>query len=241
MYEEKRGNLGSCAFLLPLRPASTEKIVSPSSLSNLSAAYVWGKWANMEGDTIDDNETRRVDARWRFAAGRSGAQAYSGRRTQLAFEEVGRALTRTAAACGFRWNSYVRKQYQSGIELAKKQRKELRKQIGVHSANLPGTVKQPPIRRAEGEKELSIDDVILFLQQFKESPAAADVRHEKEKLTEQLTALQKEVEDLREENESLRNKLEMTEEDYKALIDIMDRARRMVNSKEDDRKSAQSL
>ena len=40
--------------------------------------------------------------------------------TQLsAFEEVGRALTRTAAACGFRWNSYVRKQYQSGIELAK--------------------------------------------------------------------------------------------------------------------------
>ncbi|KNX34488.1 MULTISPECIES: sporulation-specific transcriptional regulator GerR [Bacillus amyloliquefaciens group] len=162
--------------------------------------------------------------------------------TQLsAFEEVGRALTRTAAACGFRWNSYVRKQYQSGIELAKKQRKELRKQIGVHSANLPGTVKQPPIRRAEGEKELSIDDVILFLQQFKESPAAADMRHEKEKLKEQLTALQKEVEDLREENESLRNKLEMTEEDYKALIDIMDRARRMFNSKEDDRKSAQSL
>ncbi|MDI5788149.1 RsfA family transcriptional regulator [Bacillus licheniformis] len=48
--------------------------------------------------------------------------------TQLsAFEEVGKALSRTAAACGFRWNSFVRKQYQSGIELAKKQRKELRK------------------------------------------------------------------------------------------------------------------
>ena len=67
------------------------------------------------------------------------------------------------------------------------------------------------------------------------------MRHEKEKLAEQLTALQKEVEDLREENESLRNKLEMTEEDYKALIDIMDRARRMVNSKDDERKSAQGL
>lgn len=40
--------------------------------------------------------------------------------TQLsAFEEVGKALSRTAAACGFRWNSYVRKQYQAGIELAK--------------------------------------------------------------------------------------------------------------------------
>lgn len=45
--------------------------------------------------------------------------------TQLqAFEEVGKRLSRTAAACGFRWNSIVRKQYKSGIELAKKQRKE---------------------------------------------------------------------------------------------------------------------
>ena len=45
--------------------------------------------------------------------------------TQLrAFEEVGRQLSRTSAACGFRWNSFVRKQYKSGIELAKKQRKE---------------------------------------------------------------------------------------------------------------------
>ena len=45
--------------------------------------------------------------------------------TQLkAFEEVGKQLSRTSAACGFRWNSFVRKQYKSGIELAKKQRKE---------------------------------------------------------------------------------------------------------------------
>src|SRR3954470_22413538 len=50
--------------------------------------------------------------------------------TQLqAFEEVGKQLSRTSAACGFRWNSYVRKQYKSGIELAKKQRKELKKQL----------------------------------------------------------------------------------------------------------------
>ena len=46
--------------------------------------------------------------------------------TQLqAFEEVGRLLSRTAAACGFRWNSYVRKQYKEEIELAKKQRKDV--------------------------------------------------------------------------------------------------------------------
>lgn len=45
----------------------------------------------------------------------------------------------------------------------------------------------------------------------------------------------KELEDLRSENQTLRNQLEMTEEDYKALIDIMDRARKMVVSKEDGR------
>lgn len=50
--------------------------------------------------------------------------------TQLqAFEEVGRRLSRTAAACGFRWNSYVRKQYKEEIELAKKQRKERKKRL----------------------------------------------------------------------------------------------------------------
>ena len=48
--------------------------------------------------------------------------------TQLqAFEEVGKKLSRTSAACGFRWNSYVRKQYKSDIETAKIYRKQLKK------------------------------------------------------------------------------------------------------------------
>lgn len=44
--------------------------------------------------------------------------------TQLAaFKEVAKLLARTPAACGFRWNSYVRKQYQEEIQLAKQDRK----------------------------------------------------------------------------------------------------------------------
>ena len=40
--------------------------------------------------------------------------------TQLAaFEEVGEKLGRTPAACGFRWNSCVRKNYESAIQIAK--------------------------------------------------------------------------------------------------------------------------
>ena len=44
--------------------------------------------------------------------------------TQLvAFKEVAKLLARTPAACGFRWNSYVRKQYQEEIQQAKQNRK----------------------------------------------------------------------------------------------------------------------
>lgn len=44
--------------------------------------------------------------------------------TQLAaFKEVAKLLNRTPAACGFRWNSYVRKQYQEEIQQAKQNQK----------------------------------------------------------------------------------------------------------------------
>ncbi|KYC75117.1 sporulation-specific transcriptional regulator GerR [Bacillus licheniformis] len=153
--------------------------------------------------------------------------------TQLsAFEEVGKALSRTAAACGFRWNSFVRKQYQSGIELAKKQRKELRKKIGIHSANLPGSVKMVSESKAEN---LTLDDVIEYLEKLKEAPVQKDFIDEKKKLAEEINELKQEVEKLRSENQSLKKKLELTEEDYKALIEIMERARKMVVLQGDER------
>ncbi|MPQ26136.1 sporulation-specific transcriptional regulator GerR [Bacillus paralicheniformis] len=153
--------------------------------------------------------------------------------TQLsAFEEVGKALSRTAAACGFRWNSFVRKQYQSGIELAKKQRKELRKKIGIHSANLPGSVKTVSGSNAEN---LTLDDVIQYLEKLKEAPAQKDFIDEKKKLAEEINELKQEVEKLRSENQSLKKRLELTEEDYKALIEIMERARKMVVLQEGER------
>src|SRR5699024_1558572 len=45
-------------------------------------------------------------------------------KTQLeAFKEVAEKLSRTSAACGFRWNAAIRKRYEDAIELAKKERK----------------------------------------------------------------------------------------------------------------------
>jgi len=46
-------------------------------------------------------------------------------KTQLeAFKEVAKRLLRTSAACGFRWNATIRKQYQDAINTAKEERKQ---------------------------------------------------------------------------------------------------------------------
>ncbi|MFD1360239.1 RsfA family transcriptional regulator [Lentibacillus salinarum] len=50
-------------------------------------------------------------------------------KTQLeAFKEVAEQLSRTSAACGFRWNASIRKDYQAAIEGAKEDRKHNNRQ-----------------------------------------------------------------------------------------------------------------
>lgn len=51
-------------------------------------------------------------------------------KTQLeAFKEVAEQLSRTSAACGFRWNATIRKYYQDRVQLAKEERKQNGKNI----------------------------------------------------------------------------------------------------------------
>lgn len=46
-------------------------------------------------------------------------------KTQLeAFKEVAEKLSRTSAACGFRWNASIRQQYQRAIQMAREERKQ---------------------------------------------------------------------------------------------------------------------
>ncbi|TFJ94551.1 RsfA family transcriptional regulator [Lentibacillus salicampi] len=50
-------------------------------------------------------------------------------KTQLeAFKDVAKQLSRTSAACGFRWNASIRKQYQEAIENAREDRKQHNRQ-----------------------------------------------------------------------------------------------------------------
>lgn len=155
--------------------------------------------------------------------------------TQLqAFEEVGRKLSRTAAACGFRWNSYVRKQYKAGIELAKKQRKEYKKQaLEVEEYDIPP---KESINNTIDNK-ITIQEVITFLERFDKSQEAnlSTIEQENKHLKDTIAKIKEELSVLQQENETLKNNLQVIEEDYKALIEIMERARKMVVFQEDER------
>lgn len=165
--------------------------------------------------------------------------------TQLAaFEEVGQKLGRTAAACGFRWNSTVRKKYEAAIQIAKAQRqKNKRKASGADSAartdsNVQtGSTSAGSVPVAEGKSvdELSFDAVIRFLRQQKENMQRF------KQLEKELKEKNEEIERLKSENEKMKSELDNVQtdyreinDDYKTLIRIMDRARKLAVLSEDE-------
>ncbi|MDR6224821.1 RsfA family transcriptional regulator [Desmospora profundinema] len=156
--------------------------------------------------------------------------------TQLnAFEEVAEKLGRTPAACGFRWNSLVRKKYEAAIQIAKSQRQKRNKE---KNAQVRG-------RAAEGDLNLgqdrlsSLDAIIRFLRQHKAE--VAEMRKRQMDLEKEMEEQEEEIQRLSKENEEMRGQLNHVEtdyrvvnDDYKALIQIMDRARKLALLDEDE-------
>lgn len=170
--------------------------------------------------------------------------------TQLAaFEEVGQRLGRTAAACGFRWNSCVRKRYDAAISIAKSQRQQLKK-MGRISAPAPAVVAEveivatPPARQApssvefaksELDEEQQIESVIRMLVNQKE------LSRRVKQLERELEGKELEIKELTEANERARKELDQVQgvnEDYRALVQIMDRARKLAFLQEEDSNKA---
>ncbi|KWW11561.1 MULTISPECIES: RsfA family transcriptional regulator [Peribacillus] len=150
--------------------------------------------------------------------------------TQLkAFEEVGKQLSRTSAACGFRWNSFVRKQYKSGIELAKRQRKEQAVLEPDAEQNPVAAVEHSKFEQEESQEEvqdsITLQKVILYLTKMDEF-FQVDNR-EKERISAHSLLIEQENCRLQEENALLRENLNAVEEDYRALMQIMERARKL--------------
>lgn len=155
--------------------------------------------------------------------------------TQLAaFEEVAEKLGRTPAACGFRWNSCVRKNYDAAIQIAKSQRQGLNKRRRKKQVS----VSQSELER-QSDPVSSLATVIRFLRQHKQEYAETSKRVRQ--LEKQLSEREAELEQLRTEHEELKRKVNNTEadyqsinDDYKALIKIMERARKLALLDEED-------
>lgn len=174
--------------------------------------------------------------------------------TQLtAFEEVGERIGRTAAACGFRWNSCVRKKYEAAIGIAKAQRQKrnyMKKQgslVGNPAISSLATMEMDEASyRNEGvtEETISIDAVIRFLRSWKNT--IQDTSRHVKSLEKELREKEEQLARLREANEQLSAQVNevqvdyrVVNDDYKALIQIMDRARRLafLNEEEEEAKT----
>lgn len=147
--------------------------------------------------------------------------------TQLAaFEEVGKKLSRTSAACGFRWNSLVRKRYENAISLAKKQRKELakkNKELSKAKKERPAVrVVEPVLEKNDASGSLNLKQVIAYLEKLDQE----GVEHQA--YEERLLAVQKERDELLKAYQKRTAELNSIKSDYQALIQIMDRARRFT-------------
>jgi prespore-specific regulator len=172
--------------------------------------------------------------------------------TQLsAFEEVGERIGRTSAACGFRWNSCVRKKYEAAIQIAKAQRQK-RNQMKKHSAvnsqvAVISALDEEDVSSVKhdsvSEESISIDAVIRFLRQWKGNNQ--DVTRQIRALEKDLRERDEELIKVKRENERLLKQVNevqtdyrVVNDDYKALIQIMDRARKMafLSEEEDEHK-----
>ena|SRR5699024_5248437 len=162
--------------------------------------------------------------------------------TQLnAFEEVGDCLNRTSAACGFRWNAEIRNQYIQAIELAKRQRKEKKRELNKYKTNAP-VKSQPTMTPPRMEEEntlifeendvnsepLSLQKVIQYLQSIQ-----TDIYYQQqyetntEHLKQSNQQLQNYITTIERELSLTKKKLQTMEEDYQTFMQIMDRARKM--------------
>ncbi|WP_078554873.1 RsfA family transcriptional regulator [Bacillus alkalicellulosilyticus] len=179
--------------------------------------------------------------------------------TQLAaFEEVGQRLSRTSAACGFRWNSAIRKKYEAAITLAKKQRKKTKQpqenqEVYLTEVAAEQTIEQENVEEIQEElveptvevetvsKTITMKDVIDYLTSVSgKSVEQQQLEKDNEALRNEIAQLKEKNRKIEKEIESLKKEKDIINEDYRSLIGIMDRARKMSIIVEDESKLSKS-
>lgn len=110
-------------------------------------------------------------------------------KTQLqAFSEAGEQLSRTPAACGFRWNATLRKQYENEIQQAKKNRRTR------------AFVKSNQVTANPGIHEImkGIEDLQRFYLQVGESESFRKIYEENSHLKEKLNDYENRLQQIKE-------------------------------------------
>lgn len=145
--------------------------------------------------------------------------------TQLkAFEEAAGLLGRTPAACGYRWNGVVRKDYRADIDEAKKSRKR------QHGDLMPSESLATAVQNGVATSD-SIQEVIDFLTTYDERyqklrAYLSQVEEEKENLASRVEALQQQLQSQNMIDQPVSSK--QLEEDSRTLVAIMERARKLL-------------
>lgn len=158
--------------------------------------------------------------------------------TQLrAFEEVAEKLGRTSAACGFRWNSTVRRNYESAIAIAKGQRQKnkLKRANNRRVEKIDSLVVSEELTVLPKEN-LDFDAIIQFIKNQKQ--VYQEVIKRTRFLEDELVKKEKQIEDLKKENQRIQ--MEQTtaksvNDDYLALVQIMERARKLAFLEADEK------
>lgn len=151
--------------------------------------------------------------------------------TQLvAFDEAAALLGRTSAACGYRWNGVVRRHYEDAIKEAKQVRRRALEDRRNRRPNRTQIM-------LGGDREFTLDLLIRGLRDFERR------YHE---LTDEIDKLFVEKQELEDRLSKAETKIgvsreglppgatpEQLEEDSRALLAIMERARRILESEND--------
>ncbi|WP_121614138.1 RsfA family transcriptional regulator [Mesobacillus foraminis] len=164
--------------------------------------------------------------------------------TQLeAFKEVGKQLERTAGACGFRWNSYLRKQYSTEIQQAKQKRREEKRKETKNKSRSPNKQGKETLQdnhqkversqvaseRQNNNQEQPIENITQFIKDLYEKESRYAEINENLSLYKSLNSeLKAKIIELSSENEKLKNELDSMTQDYTRLSELIVQAKTFV-------------
>ncbi|KRG14151.1 RsfA family transcriptional regulator [Lederbergia galactosidilytica] len=148
--------------------------------------------------------------------------------TQLkAFEEAGKQLKRTAAACGFRWNSNIRKQYKEEISQAKKARKNLKLVEDSTSTTDLQKMEESPLKQ---QPSSILANATSLLNEIEKELAELDYyKSENMRLKNEVRNLQALHLTANEKVKEADEKYHQLKKDYHSLMYLLDKARKIAD------------